>query len=40
MTADAFAENIADAKAAGMDGHIAKPIDVGILYDTLKKHLS
>jgi signal transduction histidine kinase/CheY-like chemotaxis protein len=31
MTADAFAENIAECKAAGMDGHIAKPIDITIV---------
>jgi signal transduction histidine kinase/CheY-like chemotaxis protein len=31
MTADAFAENIAECKAAGMDGHIAKPIDMTIV---------
>ena len=27
MTADAFAEDIAAAKAAEMDGHLAKPLD-------------
>lgn len=31
MTADAFAEDIAAAQAAGMNGHIAKPLDVGEL---------
>jgi CheY-like chemotaxis protein len=31
MTADAFAENIAECKDAGMDGHIAKPIDMTLV---------
>ncbi|MDO4539947.1 MAG: response regulator [Syntrophomonadaceae bacterium] len=39
MTADAFAENVAEARESGMDDHIAKPIDVNKLLDTLKKHL-
>ena len=29
MTANAFEEDIAAARAAGMNGHIAKPIDMG-----------
>ena len=36
MTANAFTEDISDALAAGMNGHIAKPIDTEILYKTLK----
>ncbi len=28
MTADAFAEDIRDCKEAGMDGHVAKPLDM------------
>ena len=28
MTADAFVEDVRNAQAAGMDGHIAKPLDV------------
>ena len=38
MTADAFAENVAEAFAAGMNDHIAKPIDVPLLLDTLMKY--
>lgn len=39
MTADAFAENVAEAHASGMDSHIAKPIDITTLFDTLKKYI-
>ena len=39
MTADAFAENVAEAYAAGMSDHIAKPIDVGLLFKTLRKYI-
>lgn len=28
MTADVFQEEVAAAKAAGMNGHLAKPIDI------------
>lgn len=38
MTADAFAENVAEAHASGMNGHIAKPIDLDILFETLQKY--
>ncbi len=37
MTANAFTEDVAKAKAAGMNGHLAKPIDVQLLYRTLAK---
>ena len=40
MTANAFAEDIKKAEDAGMNGHIAKPIDVNILVRTLKDILS
>ncbi|MBR4462526.1 MAG: response regulator [Erysipelotrichaceae bacterium] len=36
MTANTFAEDVAKAKEAGMDSHIAKPIDVHKLMQTLK----
>ena len=39
MTADTFNEDIDAAYAAGMNGHIAKPIDVGMLNDTIAKFL-
>ena len=35
MTANAFAEDRAAAQAAGMDGHIAKPIDVAKMMATI-----
>ena len=39
MTADAFAENVAEAKASGMNDHIAKPIDSEKLFKTLSKYI-
>ena len=39
MTADAFAENVAEALESGMNGHIAKPIVVESLFDMLRKHI-
>lgn len=39
MTADAFAEDVAKAKEAGMNGHVAKPIDVNSLFYILKREL-
>ena len=39
MTANTFAEDIAKARAAGMDGHIAKPIDVNKLMLLLRQLL-
>lgn len=35
MTANTFAEDIAKARAAGMNGHIAKPIDINALMQVL-----
>ena len=40
MTANAFAEDVAAAKAAGMNAHIAKPIDVNKMMETLTEVLS
>ena len=37
MTANAFAEDISAALAAGMNRHIAKPIDVKVLFRTLRE---
>ena len=39
MTANAFAEDIRDSKRAGMNAHLAKPIDFGHLTDILKRYL-
>lgn len=40
MTADAFAENVAEALESGMNDHISKPIDLPTLFETLKKYLT
>ncbi len=40
MTANAFSEDVAAAVAAGMSGHIAKPIDVAALYRLLDSHFA
>lgn len=37
MTADAFAEDVQSCLANGMNGHIAKPIDMGALLNYLRK---
>ena len=39
MTADAFAENVAEALASGMNDHVSKPIDIPTLYATLAKYI-
>lgn len=39
MTANAFAEDVSLALAAGMNDHIAKPIDLGVLFPTLAKYI-
>ena len=39
MTANAFAEDIVECLAAGMDAHIAKPIDIDVLKNTMLKYL-
>jgi CheY-like chemotaxis protein len=35
MTANAFAEDIRAAEEAGMNGHIAKPIDIQVMIKTI-----
>jgi len=37
MTANTFAEDIAKAREAGMNGHIAKPIDIKLVLKELRK---
>ena len=39
MTADAFVEDIRNAEAAGMNGHIAKPIDFEMLAEEIYRYL-
>jgi len=40
MTADAFADDVQKCLAAGMNGHLAKPIDPAKLYDALRDKLT
>ena len=40
MSANAFEEDKREALSCGMNGHIAKPIDITVLFDTLNKILS
>ena len=37
MTADAFADDIKKSEEAGMNGHIAKPIDIEKLEEALQR---
>ena len=37
MTADAFSENIAECLAAGMNGHIAKPVDIKLVLKEIRR---
>ncbi|MCM1283780.1 MAG: response regulator [Muribaculaceae bacterium] len=39
MTADAFAEDIAESLACGMNGHVSKPVDMNILCQEMLKAL-
>ncbi|MCM1105634.1 MAG: ATP-binding protein [Blautia sp.] len=39
MTANAFAEDVKDALDAGMNAHIAKPIDISLLNKTISQYL-
>ena len=40
MTANAFSEDVQASLNAGMNAHVAKPIDVEVLRDTLGKVLN
>ncbi len=40
MTADAFHEDVVKARAAGMNGHLPKPIDMERLFQTIEDALS
>ena len=40
MTANAFAEDMEKSRAAGMNAHITKPLDIQALYDQMRKFLS
>lgn len=40
MTANAFEEDKQEALECGMDGHLAKPIDVDVLFQTLDRVLA
>ena len=37
MTANAFGEERKKAFASGMNGYVTKPIEIGVLFETLKQ---
>ena len=37
MTADAFSENVTKCLEAGMDGHIAKPVDMKLVIKEIRR---
>ena len=37
MTADAFSENITECLNAGMNGHIAKPVDIKLVVKEIRR---
>ena len=39
MTANAFEEDTRDAVAAGMNDHVAKPVDLSILISVIAKYI-
>lgn len=39
MTANAFDSDVKDAIVSGMNAHVSKPIDISMLYETLKSLL-
>jgi CheY-like chemotaxis protein/anti-sigma regulatory factor (Ser/Thr protein kinase) len=40
MTANVFREDVETCLEAGMDDHIGKPVDIGDVYEKLRKHLN
>ena len=40
MTANAFSDDVADCKAAGMNEHVSKPLDADKLIETIAKYVS
>lgn len=39
MTANVFASDIAASRATGMNGHLGKPVDMKLLYQTIAGQL-
>ncbi len=39
MTANVYKEDVESCLAAGMDGHVGKPLDLGAIFETLRRHL-
>jgi CheY-like chemotaxis protein len=37
MTADAFSENVTECMNAGMNGHIAKPVDIKLVIKEIRR---
>ena len=37
MTAEAFSENVTECLDAGMNGHIAKPIDIKLVIKEIRR---
>ena len=40
LTANAFESDVKNSLSAGMNAHLAKPTDAGMLYDTIKRHIT
>jgi CheY-like chemotaxis protein len=40
LTANAMAHQVAEYEGAGMDAHVAKPIDIGVLFSTIENLLA
>ena len=39
MTANAFTEDMEKSKEAGMDEHLSKPVDIGVVVGGVRKYL-